>query len=162
MKNNRNKIALKPLLLNVLSGVGAAMTIGLLAISDSLSADVIMLMAPFGASVVIVFGLPTSPLAQPKNVIMGHMLTAFIGVLFVEYVGVTSLSLAIATGLGVTTMLVTKTTHPPAGANPILIMLAGQTWTFLYSPVLFGAVAIVLMGKLFNKAYVQAQRMELD
>lgn len=162
MKNNRNKIALKPLLLNVLSGVGAAMAIGLLAISDSLSADVIMLMAPFGASVVIVFGLPTSPLAQPKNVIMGHMLTAFIGVLFVEYVGVTNLSLAIATGLGVTTMLVTKTTHPPAGANPILIMLAGQTWTFLYSPVLFGAVAIVLMGKLFNKAYAQAQRMELD
>jgi len=93
-------------------------------------------MAPFGASAVIIFG---------------HLITAFIGLTFVEFVGVTALSLAIAAGLGVTLMLLTKTTHPPAGANPILIMLTAQSWSFLLFPVLMGAIALVLIGKLMSE-----------
>ena len=59
----------------------------------------------------------------------------------------TPLTLAIATGLAVSAMLLTKTTHPPAGANPLLIMLTGQSWGFLITPVLIGAILIVLVGK---------------
>nr|SHO04062.1 HPP family protein [Moritella viscosa] len=99
----------------------------------------------------LVFGVPKSPLAQPKNVIVGHLLTAFIGVLFVEYVGVAPWSLAIATGLAVTIMLLTNTTHPPAGANPMVIMLSGQSWAFLFNPVLIGACVIVGLGLVLNK-----------
>lgn len=104
-------------------------------------------MAPFGATTVLVFGVPESPLAQPRNVILGHLLTALIGVCFTEFVGVTPFSLAAATGFAVSAMLLTKTTHPPAGANPLLIMLTGQSWGFLLAPVLLGAVIIVLVGK---------------
>ncbi|PAS17986.1 HPP family protein [Vibrio cholerae] len=104
-------------------------------------------MAPFGATAVLVFGVPNSPLAQPKNVIFGHLITAFIGVIFTQYIGVSAISLAVATGLAVSAMLITKTTHPPAGANPLLIMLSGQGWSFLFTPVLLGAVVIVLVGK---------------
>ncbi|WP_141238132.1 HPP family protein, partial [Vibrio cholerae] len=109
--------------------------------------NIVLLMAPFGATAVLVFGVPNSPLAQPKNVIFGHLITAFIGVIFTQYIGVSAISLAVATGLAVSAMLITKTTHPPAGANPLLIMLSGQGWSFLFTPVLLGAVVIVLVGK---------------
>lgn len=137
-------------LLSVIAGLGASLAIGLLSFMEANLGDVALLMAPFGATAVLVFGVPDSPLAQPKNVILGHLITAFIGVVFVQYVGVTPLTLAIATGLGVSAMLLSKTTHPPAGANPILIMLSGQSWGFLITPVLIGAVVIVLVGKALS------------
>ncbi|MEH6532628.1 MAG: HPP family protein [Photobacterium frigidiphilum] len=139
------------LILSLFSGVGAALAIGILSFADSVQSDIVLLMAPFGATAVLVFGVPDSPLAQPKNVILGHLITAFIGVCFVEFIGVTPLSLSIATGLAVSAMLFTKTTHPPAGANPVLIMLAGQSWPFLISPVLLGAVILVVVGKMVSR-----------
>lgn len=134
-------------LLSVFAGLGASVAIGLLSYMEANLGDVALLMAPFGATAVLVFGVPASPLAQPKNVILGHLITSFIGVVFTQYVGVTPLTLALATGLGVTAMLLSKTTHPPAGANPILIMLSDQSWGFLITPVLIGAVTIVFVGK---------------
>jgi CBS-domain-containing membrane protein len=137
------------------AGIAATLAISVLAYLDSLSISPgVWLMAPFGATVVLVFGVPTSPLAQPKNVILGHFLTALIGVIFITYVGVQPWSLALATGLGVTTMLLTKTTHPPAGANPMLIMLTGQSWSFLFTPVLLGSCVIVVLGLVLNKLRV--------
>lgn len=133
-----------------LAGIGASIAIGVLTHLEASLSDVALIMAPFGATTVLVFGLPNSPLAQPKNVILGHLITAFIGVFFTQLIGVTPLTLAIATGLGVSMMLFTKTTHPPAGANPMLIMLSGQSWSFLITPVLAGAVLIVLLGKAFQ------------
>jgi CBS-domain-containing membrane protein len=135
------------IVLSIVAGVGAFLAIGLLSFFDSTLNDVALLMAPFGATAVLVFGVPDSPLAQPKNVILGHLITAFVGVFFTQYIGVSPLTLALATGIGVSAMLVTKTTHPPAGANPLLIMLAGLGWDFLVTPVLLGAIIIILVGK---------------
>jgi len=132
--------------LSILSGVAAAFTIGVLASSSIIDKDLLLLMAPFGATAVLVFGLPDSPLAQTKNVILGHLLAATIGIIFSQYLGVSPLSLGIATGLAITCMLLSNTTHPPAGANPMLIMLANEDWTFLVTPVLFGSLIIVLLG----------------
>jgi len=137
--------------LALFAGLGASLSIGLLSYSDAEVSSLVLLMAPFGATTVLVFGVPESPLAQPKNVILGHFITSFIGIFFTQFIGVTPLTLAIATGLGVSIMLLTKTTHPPAGANPILIMLTGQSWSFLLTPVLFGAVIIILVGKGMRK-----------
>lgn len=138
---------MKQVFLALFAGLGASVAIGVLAYLDAELSTLALVMAPFGATTVLVFGLPESPLAQPKNVILGHFITAFIGVFFVEFVGLSPLSLAIATGMGVSAMLLTKTTHPPAGANPLLIMLTGQGWSFLVAPVLVGAIVIVLIGK---------------
>ncbi len=138
---------MKNIILALLAGFGAFLAIGLLALLDATLTEVALLMAPFGATAVLVFGVPESPLAQPKNVIFGHLITAFIGVFFTQIIGVSPLSLAMATGLAVSVMLLTKTTHPPAGANPLLIMLTGQSWGFLFTPVLVGAVVLVLVGK---------------
>ncbi|GAA5213448.1 HPP family protein [Corallincola platygyrae] len=139
------------LVVAIFSGFSAALAIGLLAYADSLQPQHLFLMAPFGASAVLVFGLPDSPLAQPKNVVLGHLLAAFVGLALAQLLGVHPLSIAIATGVAITGMLLTGTTHPPAGANPILIMLAGVDWDFLVFPVLLGTVTIVIFGALHKK-----------
>ncbi|MFC0119717.1 HPP family protein [Pseudoalteromonas xiamenensis] len=139
---------MKNVMLSLFAGFGAFVAIAFLSIFDASFQDVVLIMAPFGATTVLVFGVPQSPLAQPKNVIIGHLITAFIGVFFVQFFTVTPVSMALATGLAVSAMLITKTTHPPAGANPLLIMLSGQSWMFLLTPVLTGAIAIVLIGRL--------------
>ncbi|MFT5707911.1 MAG: CBS-domain-containing membrane protein [Oceanospirillaceae bacterium] len=135
----------------LLAGLGATIAIAVLAYLDQYIEGSMWLMAPFGATTVLVFGLPKSPLAQPKNVILGHLLTATVGLLFVQFVGVHPWSLALATGVSVSLMLLTKTTHPPAGANPILVMLLNPGWGFLLTPVLLGAVIIAGIGYLYNK-----------
>ncbi|MBD1583709.1 HPP family protein [Pseudoalteromonas sp. S16_S37] len=146
---------MRNLILALFAGLGASLAIGVLSFFDATYSHIALLMAPFGATTVLVFGLPDSPLAQPKNVILGHLITAFVGVFFTQYIGVTPLTLALATGVAVSAMLITKTTHPPAGANPLLIMLSGQGWGFLLTPVLIGAVAIVLIGKAMQLAKQQ-------
>ncbi|CAM4140097.1 HPP family protein [Shewanella aquimarina] len=149
----------------LISGLGAALAIGLLSFAETLQSEVVLLMVPFGATAVLVFGVPDSPLAQPKNVIFGHLLTCAIGLYFVHFVGVTPLTLALAAGLAVSGMLLTKTTHPPAGATPLLVMLTGQDWDFLISPVLSGALIIVAVGKLIalmHKRLERQQRAALD
>lgn len=147
---------------SIFAGLGAFLAIGLLSFLDSSINEVAWLMAPFGATAVLVFGLPGSPLAQPKNVIFGHLITAFIGVFFTQYIGVTPVTLALATGIAVSAMLMTKTTHPPAGANPLLIMLTGQSWGFLITPVLSGAVLIVLVGKGMQMCVVKWEKVRVQ
>lgn len=144
----------------IFAGISAALAIAALAYIEAYFEGVILLMAPFGATAVLVFGLPDSPLAKPKNVIFGHLITTFIGLVFIQYFEVTPLMLGLATGLGVSAMLMLKSTHPPAGANPLLIMLSGIQlgWSFLITPVLIGAILIVLIGQLMqsvSKRYVK-------
>lgn len=140
---------MKRFTVSAVAGLGAAIAILILSLVSNSALDLMALMAPFGATAVLVFGLPNSPLAQPKNVIFGHVITAFIGLLCLQLFGVTPLSLALATGLAVAGMMATDTTHPPAGANPLLIMLTHQQWLFLLTPVLLGAIILVLTGKAY-------------
>ena len=133
------------------AGVFSAMTLLVLAYLESIGNYGMWLMAPFGATAVLVFGIPQSPLAKAKNVIIGHFLTALIGVVFVNFVGGDPISIAVATGLAITAMMLTDTIHPAAGANPILIILSGQSWDFLLMPVLLGTVFIVSCGLLSNR-----------
>ncbi|WP_233402223.1 HPP family protein [Marinomonas ostreistagni] len=130
----------------LLAGLGACLCISLLALGGELSPEYFGIMAPFGATMVILFVLPQSPLAQPRNIIGGHFLTACIGVLMAHYVDSTPLMLGLAVGLGVMIMMLTNTLHPPAGANPLLIMMTGASWGFLFNPVLIGCLLIVVIG----------------
>ena len=63
----------------IFSGLSSALAIGILTFLDSNQSDYLLIMAPFGATAVLVFGVPASPLAQPKNVIFGHLITAIVG-----------------------------------------------------------------------------------
>jgi CBS-domain-containing membrane protein len=135
----------------LLAGVGAAGCITGLSFLSSQS-DALWLMAPFGATMVILFGLPTSPLAQPRNIIAGHVITAAVGLVMAHFFGVHEWTLGLAVGLSVIAMMLTNTIHPPAGANPLLIMLAGENWHFLITPVASGALVIVGFGYLYHRS----------
>ena len=110
-----------------------------------------VLIAPFGASCVLVFAIPQSPLAQPRNVIGGHMISTAAGLLVFYLLGQTPLAFALGVGLAVTAMLLTGTVHPPAGADPIVVIYASATWSFLFAPVLVGTICIVLLGAGFHR-----------
>lgn len=140
----------RPALRHVLwSWTGAAAAIAAIGALTTATATP-WLMAPFGATAVLVFGLPDSPLAQPRNVIGGHLLTTLVGLAFLSALGPQWWSMGLAVATAVALMQLSRTTHPPAGANPLLVMLTGAPWSFLASPVLIGSVAIVLVALLCN------------
>jgi CBS-domain-containing membrane protein len=135
----------------IVSGLGGFIVIFLLAL---LTADfhTLLLIAPFGASCVLVFALPQSPLAQPRNVIGGHLVSTTVGLAVFSLLGAQPLSFGIAVGVAIAAMELTGTLHPPAGADPIVVLLAKASWPFLLSPVLVGAVAIVILGFIYHSA----------
>lgn len=108
------------------------------------------LMAPFGASCVLVFAVWNAPLSQPRNIIGGHLISASIGLLLYHLFGAESWTLALGVGLAIACMMLTKTTHPPAGANPIIVILGGYGWSYLVTPVLIGTIIIVIVALLIN------------
>jgi CBS-domain-containing membrane protein len=112
----------------------------------------VLLIAPFGASCVLVFALPQSPLAQPRNVIGGHLVSTAVGLATFSLMGVHPLSFGVAVGIAIATMELTGTLHPPAGADPIVVLLAKASWAFLISPVLTGAIAIVVLAFVYHRA----------
>ncbi len=134
----------------VLAGVGGGLTVGALAAADA-TTGYALIIAPFGASCALVFGAPASPLAQPRNVIAGHLISAALGLVAVTLIASPVIAMAVGVGLAIAGMLLTDTLHPPAGADPIVVALLGATWDFLAAPVLIGALAIVAMGALFHR-----------
>jgi CBS-domain-containing membrane protein len=131
-----------------LGGCIATATIALLA--DSLS--VVLVLGSFGASCVLIFGYPDVPFSQPRNVIAGHVLSTFVGLTFLTVLGPHWWSLALAVGSAIALMMVTRTVHPPAGSNPVIVFLAKPAWGFLFYPTLFGAVILVLVALIYLNA----------
>jgi len=145
------------------AGGGAALAIFiLLALENNIQQP--LLMAPFGASCVLLFLLPQSPLSQVRNVIGGHALSTSVGLLFVFLTRVLfpeetqlemNIAIALSVGVSIILMGLFNVVHPPAGADPIVALLAHQSSVFLFFPVLTGAVLLVLIAffqqKLINK-----------
>lgn len=135
----------------LLAGVGAALIMALLALLQQWQQ--LWLVAPFGATAVILFALPDSPLGKAKNVILGHFLAALIGLAFVHGFGLTVWSLSLAVGLVIGLMVLLKITHPPAGATTLLIMLTAPDWWFLINPVLTGSVLMLVMARCYHHSH---------
>jgi CBS-domain-containing membrane protein len=120
--------------------------------------EFIFIIAPFGASCVLAFAAWESPLAQPRNIIGGHFISALIGLIVSHIFGNKPWTIALAVGLAIALVVLTKTTHPPAGADPILIITTNAAWNFLFFPVLTGTIilttiAIILNRFLFKREY---------
>jgi CBS-domain-containing membrane protein len=144
------QIAARPWRESVVAGVGGFIAIYVLAASSAgLGAS--LLIAPFGASCVLVFALPQSPLAQPRNVIGGHLISAVAGLCVFCLLGPTPLSFTLGVGLAISAMMLTGTLHPPAGADPIVVIFAAASWRFLFAPMLVGTICIFLLGVGFHR-----------
>ena len=117
--------------------------------------DYVWIMAPFGASCVLLYAVPYSPLAQAKDVILGHVSSACVGLLFLEFFPIRAFTIALAVGISIAVMQCLKCIHPPAGANPLVLLLTYQQvhygWDFLLFPVLTGAVLLVVIAKILNR-----------
>jgi CBS-domain-containing membrane protein len=133
----------------LLGALGATLGIVLLQVLSE-TANLALLVAPFGATFVLVFALPESPLVKPRNIIGGYLISTIIGLGFYELLGNNSLSLGLAFGLTFVLMQLTKTLHPPAGSVPILIMFSEIDWTFVLTPILVGVILILLYEKFYK------------
>jgi CBS-domain-containing membrane protein len=140
-----------PSLTQVLNGlIGGGLAIGIVAALTK-SSHVPLLIAPLGASCFLLFAVPDGPFSQPRNVIFGHLFSSLVGLIFLKFIGVGPIEMGIAVGLAIALMLLTRTSHPPAGADPLVVMIAGNlSWTFLAAPVLASTVILVLIALVVN------------
>lgn len=129
-----------------LGGVLAIATVALAGQQGALP----LVLGSFGASCVLVFGYPDVPFSQPRNVVLGHFASSLIGLVFLQWAGPHWWAMALAVGTAIAVMMWTRTVHPPAGSNPVIIFLAQPTWGFLWFPTLTGALLLVAVALVYN------------
>ncbi len=134
----------------VISGVGGALIIWALAQATTVF-ELALLVAPFGASCVLLFALPQSPLARPRNVIGGHFLSALVGLLVLTLIGDGPVACGIGVGLAIAVMQFTGILHPPAGGDPLVVIFTGAGWSFLGFPILAGAASLVAAAWAYHR-----------
>lgn len=107
---------------------------------------------PFGASAVLAFGAPEAQFSQPRHIAGGHLVSALSGLTVYNLTGSSAFwAMGLATGGAIFFMLLTKTTHPPAGATALLPLLSNITsFGWALRPVFFGSLIIVLFAVLSN------------
>ena len=136
----------------LIAGIFSAFTIGVLTILTYKSAFGLFLAGSFGSSMVLLFGFPESPFAQPRNVFFGHLVTALVGVIFVNFIPLPIyISIALAVGVGIFFMIVLNVVHPPAGGNPIMVIIGSVSYDYLIFPIISGCIIIVLLAIMINK-----------
>ncbi|MGY4828260.1 HPP family protein [Sphaerotilaceae bacterium SBD11-9] len=111
------------------------------------------LIAPIGASAVLVYGLPASPLAQPWSVVGGNTVSALVGMACVAAWGTSPWVAGVAVGLAIGAMFALRCLHPPGGASALLVVLSGvHDPSFALMPVLTNSLLLVLVGVAYNNA----------
>ena len=140
----------------VIAGFFSIITIGVLTIITYQTTFGLFIAGSFGSSMVLLFGFPESPFAQPKNVFFGHLITALVGVIFVHFVPLPIyISIAAAVGIGVFLMILLNIVHPPAGGNPIMVIIGSASYDYLINPIIFGSIIILLLAIIINKCVLK-------
>lgn len=134
---------------SLLSGIGAFVAV-LIGAYLSENLETALLMAPIGASCFLAFGLPHSPLAQPRNILFGHLIATAIAILVLDVFGGGAISLALAVGLAISAMKISRNDHAPAGADPLVVFAVNANWDFLFTPVLSSTIICILIALIFN------------
>jgi len=116
----------------------------------AINANSPLLMAPFGATSVLLFGVPDSPLAQPRNVVGGNLLAALLSLVILQYLGASPWTMGLAVSGAIAVMQIARTLHPPAGAIALVVMMTKPDWKFLITPALEGSIILVLCAVIFN------------
>ena len=135
----------------LISGISAAIVIGVLAFLTLRTSAGIWLMFSFGATVFIVFVLYNLETAQPKNIFFGHLVSILVGIIFNEVMGFSFYSLGLSVGVAITLMVYLKVMHPPAASNPLVALFMDLSYDFILFPVIIGTITIILMSILINR-----------
>ena len=141
------------------SWIGGFIGIGAVALVQAYmfdGTDLMLMIGSFGASAVLVYGAIKSPLAQPRNLVGGHFLSALVGVAaFKVFQGQPELAAGTAVATAIAVMHATKTLHPPGGATALIAVIGGEkvhALGFLYAviPAAAGAAILLIVALLFN------------
>ena len=144
------------LIKSTLAGLFSAITIGALTYLTYKTTFGLFLIASFGSSMVLLYGYPESPFAQPKNIFFGHLLTALVGVIILNFVPLPIfITIPIAVGLGVGLMILFNVTHPPAGGNPIIVIIGSVSLDYLINPIITGSIIVLAFGIVINRFILQ-------
>jgi CBS-domain-containing membrane protein len=132
------------------AGLGGAIAIGAME-WFSRAGHTPLVVIPFATSIVLVIGSPDAEPAQPRALIGGHIVATLVGLAVLQLTGPQAWAAAVAVGLAIVAMIVTGTFHPPAGINPLLVVSNNLPWTFLFVPVLLGAVLLAAFAWLWHR-----------
>jgi len=132
------------------AGLGVAFAIGAMEWSSVVSHYPLTLI-PFATSIVLVLGSPDAEPAQPRALIGGHLVATLVGFAVLRVAGPQAWAAAAAVGLAVLAMYLTRTFHPPAGIDPLLVVSANLPWSFLLAPVLTGALSLAAFAWLWHR-----------
>ena len=135
----------------IVSGLSAAIVIGVLAFLTLRTSAGIWLMFSFGATVFIVFVLYNLETAQPKNIFFGHLVSILVGIIFNEVMGFSFYSLGLSVGVAIALMVYLKVMNPPAASNPLVALFMDLSYDFILFPVIIGTITIILMSILINR-----------
>lgn len=144
---------------HIYSFVGSFIGIAILAFIQSKTLadiDSIFLIGSFGASSVLIFGAVQSPLAQPRNLVGGHVISAIIGVtIYKTLPNLLWLTAPLAVSLSIVMMQLTKTLHPPGGAAALIAIIGTDRvkqlgYLYVLSPVLTGTLILLAVALVFN------------
>ena len=141
---NQTKKRLLHLAESVIAGLGALLGLSFIGLIAQ-SANTMMLIAPFGATAVLLFSAPNSPFSNPLNVFGGYFISTVIGAVVLTYTSVQWLPIAIGLGLVIMLMHGFKVIHPPAGAN-FLIVTQGHLSLSILEPLIVGLITLVIIG----------------
>ena len=144
----RKEIIIKGLI----AGLFSTITIAALTFLTYKTQYGIFLIASFGSSMVLLYGYPESPFAQPKNIFFGHLVTSIVGILVLFYVPLPIyITIPVAVGAGVGLMIILNVTHPPAGGNPIIVIIGSVSLDYLINPIITGTIIILIFGIILNR-----------
>ena len=136
----------------ILAGFFSVVTISALTLLTYKTELGIFLVASFGSTMVLLYGYPESPFAQPKNIFFGHFLTSIVGVIFVNFIPLPIfITIPLAVGLGVSLMIISGVTHPPAGGNPIIVIIGSASFDYILSPIIIGSIIVLVFGVILNR-----------
>ena len=135
----------------LIAATGGFICILLLSFLNGFNDIYVWLIPPFGATMVLVMSVHDSPLAQPKNIFFGHVLSGLSGLIIVNLIGSNIYCLGLGVGLAIFIMMITNTVHPPAGGNPLIVIIGNQSLSFIFMPLAAGSVVIILFAIVYNK-----------
>ena len=143
---------IKNLKKSMLAGLFSMITIGMLTFLTYKTTLGVFLIASFGSSMVLLYGYPESPFAQPKNIFFGHFLTSLAGIICLNFIPLPLyILIPFAVGLGVSLMIALNVTHPPAGGNPVIVIIGSVSLDYLINPILIGSIIILIFGIILNR-----------
>ena len=108
---------------------------------------------PFATSIVMVMGTPAAEPAQPRALIGGHLIATLVGLIVVKIAGPSPWVAAVAVGLAIVAMHLTGTFHPPAGIDPLIVVVNDMSWGFLVAPVGAGALLLAVFAFAWHNLF---------